>query len=415
MPNRTLRPGLVISATLLGNTLEWFEYLSFAFFAPILAKVFFPEADSLHSLSHVLGGFFFGYLLRPIGGLVFGYIGDRYGRKSALIASILLMSLPTLGIGLLPTYAQAGAAAIALLLSMRLLQGLATGGEFPSSMTFLVESAPTPSRSFYGSLAYVGMICGVLLGGLDYFLLHRFLPESLYTWGWRITYIFGAFLGCLAFALRTRLHETHPYESLKESHEVLTHPLRILFKLYKNQILKTIGVQALQAVSFNLFISFSIVYFSEILHLPSSHASFLNLIFLFTLLLALPLAGKLSCWKGPRKLMIWSAWGHLLLSPLLYWTLQIHFYRHFSLFAIGILLSSYIAPSVVLICELFPTRVRLSGISLGYNIAVSFFGGLAPLLALSLIRSTGIIIAPAFLIMAAAIISLLTLRTIDHR
>lgn len=415
MSNRTLQPGLIITATLLGNTLEWFEYLSFAFLAPILAKVFFPEADPLHSLTHTMAGFFFGYLLRPIGGLVFGIIGDRYGRKSALVASILLMSFPTLGIGLLPTYAQAGAAAIALLLSMRLLQGLATGGEFPSSMTFLVESAPPHKRSLYGSFAYVGMICGVLLGGLDYFLLHRLFPESLYTWGWRLAYIFGALLGGLAFLLRTRLHETHPFEALKESHEVLKHPLTTLFHTCKTPILKTIGVQALQAVSFNLFISFSIVYFSEILHLPSRHAAFLNLTFLFTLLPALPLAGKVSCWIGPRKLMLWSAWGHLLLSPLLYWTLQLHPYRHVSLIAIGILLSSYIAPSVVLICELFPARVRLSGISLGYNLAVSFFGGLAPLLALSLIRSTGILIAPAFLIMAAAILSLFTLRTIDHR
>lgn len=415
MSNRTLRPGLVISATLLGNTLEWFEYLSFAFLAPILAKVFFPEADSLHALSHTMAGFFFGYLLRPIGGLVFGYIGDRYGRKSALVASILLMSFPTLGIGLLPTYAQAGAAAIALLLGMRLLQGLATGGEFPSSMTFLVESAPPHKRSLYGSFAYVGMICGVLLGGLDYFLLHRFFPESLYTWGWRLAYIFGALLGCLAFVLRTRLHETHPYENLKESHEVLKHPLATLFRTHKVPILKTIGVQALQSVSFNLFISFSIVYFSEILHLPSKHASFLNLIFLITLLIALPLAGKLSCWMGPKKLMIYSAWGHLLFSPILYWTLQSPLYRHIGLFAIGLLASSYIAPSVVLICELFPVRVRLSGLSLGYNLSVAFFGGTAPLLALSLIRSTGLAIAPAFLIMAAAIISLLTLRTVDHR
>ena len=180
-------------------------------------------------------------------------------------------------------------------------------------------------------------------------------------------------------------------------------------------ILKTIGVQALQSVSFNLFISFSIIYYSEILHLPTIHAAFLNLTFLITLIAALPLAGKISCWIGPKKLMTWSAWGHLLLSPFLYWLLQLHPQRHFGLFAIGLLLSSYIAPSVALICDLFPARVRLSGISLGYNLSVSFFGGLAPLLALTLIRSTGLVIAPAFLIMTAAIISLLTLRTVDHR
>lgn len=411
--SKTIRPGLVIAATLLGNTLEWFEYLSFAFLTPIFAKIFFPQLNGWSSIAHTMMGFIFGYLLRPIGGLLFGYLGDRHGRKWALLASIAFMSFPTLVIGLQPTYAQIGTASIVILLSMRLLQGLATGGEFPSSMTFLVESAPAHSRSLYGSFVYTGMTFGILLGSLDYFIVHHYFEGSLYIWGWRTIYLVGAVLGMLAFILRSKLHETYPFQELKECHEVLKDPLITLFQKYKSQIIEIFGLQVLQTISFNVFISFSVVYFTEVLQTSYSKAAQLTLFFLLILLLAVPLAGFLGNRLGAKPMMVWAAWGHFLFALPIYWLLQTE-YRLFALAGGALLLSFYMAPSISLICSLFPAKVRLSGVSLGYNLPVSFIGPFSPLAALSLIHWTNVPIAPAFLIMAAALISLIFLRRVNH-
>ncbi len=412
MASRTLRPSLVIFATLLGNTLEWFEYLAFAFLAPVFAINFYSQNDSWHSLFYAMMGFSLGYLFRPVGAILFGFLGDRYGRKLALIVSIIFMSFPTLVIGLLPTYAQIGFSAVILLSIMRLLQGIATGGEFPCSMTFLVESAPPQYRCFYGSFAYVGMVLGVLVGGADYFILSHFFPDSLLSWGWRSVYIFGALIGFLALFLRSKLHETHPFNQVKEAHEILKDPIGKLFQKHKSGIFKLFGLQLLQTIDFNLLISFSIIYFTKYLHLSEVDAAKLNLIFLTALILSTPLAGWLSKFTTPKKMMAWAAWGHVLFALPLYWMLQADGLRLYSLIGFGILAGSYMGPTVSVYCELFPARVRLSGVALGYNLSVALAGGFSPLAALWIIHHTGSLIVPAFFLIGAGIISLGFLRTI---
>lgn len=412
MASRTLRPSLVIFATLLGNTLEWFEYLAFAFLAPVFAINFYSQNDSWHSLFYAMMGFSLGYLFRPVGAVLFGYLGDRYGRKLALIVSIIFMSLPTLVIGLLPTYAQIGFTAVLLLSIMRLLQGLATGGEFPCSMTFLVESAPLEYRCFYGSFAYVGMVLGVLIGGADYFILSHFFPDSLASWGWRSVYIFGALMGFLALFLRSKLHETHPFNRLKETHEILKDPIVTVFQKHKLGIFKLFGLNFLQTLDFNLLISFSIIYFTKYLGLSDIDAAKLNLTFLTALIVSTPLAGWFAKFCSPKRIMGWAAWGHVLFALPLYWMIQSDGLRHFSLICFGILAGFYMGPSVSLYCELFPARVRLSGVALGYNLSVALVGGFSPLAALWLIHHTGSPIVPAIFLIGAGIISLGFLRTI---
>lgn len=410
MGSRSLKPSYAVIATLLGNTLEWFEYLAFAFFAPMFAQVFFPL--SKHSIINSLIVFSIAYIMRPFGGLLFGYIGDRFGRKNALVASILFMSFPTFLIGVMPTYAQIGFLSILFLAFMRILQGIGTGGEFPASITFLVEMAPSHSRSFYGSFAYLGLFLGVFLGGTDYFLLTHFFPHS--TSSWRVVYLFGAILGILAFILRTKLHETHPFQSLKESHELLKDPIYTLFQKYKTGILKVIGIQTLQSVVFNILISFSVIYFSEILKIEKNKADLLNWAFLFTLVIATPLAGHLGDKIGIKKLMKYSAWGFFFLAIPFYLMIQDPALRIAALICFGLLSGCYMAPSISAICEVFPAKVRLSGVAMGYNLNVAIFGGTAPLAAYYLIQKTGLAIAPAFLIMAAAALSLLSLRFFHH-
>ncbi|MBX7067600.1 MAG: MFS transporter [Parachlamydiales bacterium] len=411
MASRTLKPSFAIIATLLGNTLEWFEYLSFAFFIPTFAKVFFSHSP--HALSNAMIAFSIAYIMRPIGGIFFGYIGDRYGRKRALIASILFMSFPTFLMGIMPTYAQIGFTSVILLFILRTLQGLGTGGEFPASMTFLTETAPPSMRSFYGSFAYFGLVIGVFLGGTDYFLLNRFFPDS--STAWRSTYLFGSFLGLCAFFLRTKLHETHPFQSLKEAHEVLKDPILTLFQKYKKPVLKLMGVQILQAVSFNVLISFSIIYFSDVLNLSSKDTGLLNWSILLALVVSLPFAGILGDKIGQIKLLKFSAWGYVVLSVPFYLMIQIPYLRIPSLIAFALLSSLYLAPSISAICQMFPAKVRLSGVSMGYNLTVAIFGGTSPLICYHLIQITGLAIAPAFYIMAAALISLVSLQFLhDH-
>jgi MHS family proline/betaine transporter-like MFS transporter len=414
MATKTLRPSLVIFATLIGNTLEWFEYLSFAFLAPVFAVNFYSEKDSWHSLVYAMMGFSLGYLFRPVGAIIFGFVGDRYGRKMALILSIVLMSIPTLVIGFLPTYAQIGFAAVILLSTMRLIQGIATGGEFPCSMTFLVESAPPHYRTLYGSFAYVGMVLGVLIGGADYFILSHFFPDSIYTWGWRSVYIFGALLGFLALFLRSKLHETYPFQRLKETHEILKVPLINVLQKHKLGILKLFGLQLLQTIDFNLLVSFSIIYLTKFLHLSDIQAAKMNMTFLIALILTVPLAGWIAKFTGAKRIMTYSAWAHVLLALPLYWMLQIEALRIFSLIVLGILSGSYMGPSISFYCDMFPARVRLSGLALGYNLTVALGGGFSPVAALWVIHHTGFLIAPALFMVGGAICSLLFLRTMHH-
>lgn len=413
MLKKPLSLRFVVAATLLGNTLEWYDFATFGFLVPLFAKLFFPSSDSWQALMHTMIALFFGSVMRPFGGILFGFIGDRYGRRIALLSSVLLMTVPVLLMSFLPTYWQIGIAAPIILSILRLFQGLAAGGEFPGAVTFLYESAQSHLRGLYASFAYFGVGLGIFLGGVDFFFFEKDLSNNhLLSWGWRIFFAIGALLGLLAFLMRRKLHETPTFQAMRESHETLRDPIWILFKKHKASIVKAIGVTVLETVAFNLIIPFSLIYLSTVLNMPFSHAVSLNLLRLAVLVVLVPFTGKLASVIGIKKLAVWTAWGFLLLSLPIYMLIELPQWNIICSIFLSILLACYWGATPALLAELFPASVRFSGVAIGYNITIGLIGGFSPIAALGFIHVTGSPLIPGIMLTAAAFISLLTLKTI---
>ncbi len=409
---------LTLSATLLGNTLEWYDYITYGFLVPIFSVIFFQEGHPREAVLQTLLIYALGSVARPLGGILFGFIGDRYGRKRALIASISFMAIPVLIIGMLPTYAQIGFMAPLLLSIMRLFQGIAAGGEFSGITVFLVESSPKKQRGFFGSFVYLGVVFGLLTGAFDYLALDLTLPISaIYAWGWRIPFLIGGILGGCAFYLRRKLHETPLYHKCQSLSEVKRFPLGLLFKRYKKSLLLLSGLVVLETVAFNLLIIFLLTYLTNALHTSFKTALTLNLFLLCSIAVGLPIAGKLSSRYGCRKIAFSAALGFVLFSyPLLMLvSVPAPLIQGIGLSGFGFLLAGYTAPLPSLFSDLFPTSVRFSGIGLGYNVTIALIGGTSPLLSLYLIRYFDMLMAPAFLITAAGCISLLTLQILKRQ
>ncbi len=406
----------VIVATLIGNTIEWYDVATYGFLVPLFSKLFFPDSSEIVALMKTLAVFAFGHMLRPLGGILFGYLGDRFGRRNALISTVIFMTFPVFLISLLPTYWQIGAAASWLLTFARLLQSIAAGGEFPGAVAFLVESAPAGKKGFYGSFVYFGVVLGVFLGGLDFYLLGSHLSEQNFEeWGWRILFIVGGVLGLIAFFMRRKLHETPSFQGIRESHEILHDPIKNLLFKYKRGILQLIGIEILETLGFNVIVSFSVAYHNKILNLPLSDAIGLSLLGLLVLLMVIPLGGILTMKFGSRKLAMVVAWGFILLSIPLFWLIQQDSYRVLAEIVLTMLLGTYMASMPAIYAELFPTKVRYSGIGIGYNVTVAAMGGFTPLFSLALIQQTEWMISPALLLMGGAVVALITLKGIHHR
>lgn len=403
----------VVTATLLGNTLEWYDYVSFAFLSSIFSRIFFPHENIWASLDFTLFGLATGALLRPIGGIIFGFIGDRFGRRIAILVSILFITVPTFLIGLIPSYSYIGIAAPILLIIMRLLQGIAIGGELPGAITLIDEYSSPQQRPFYGSFVIWGILFGSFLGALDFILLYtHFSLESFQNWGWRLTFFIGAIIGTVAYFFRKKLHETSVFQELRHSHEILKDPLKELFLRHKKGIAKGFGITFLQGISYNLMLSFSMLYYVEILHYSLWESMKMTLLYLLLMVIIIPIAGHVSGRIGPKRQCIWFAWGLLLFSLPLYALLEDERLRFLTPICFALLTGFYMAPFSALMANLFPTKVRFSGIAFGLNIAIALSGVSTPLLALSLVHYTNLIWSPGLIFMIGSIVSLITLRTL---
>src|SRR5579883_2610675 len=226
-----------IIASIIGSGLEWYEFALYAYLAPVLSKVFFPPSSDLGPFISTLLIFAIGFIARPLGGLVFGYIGDHLGRKSALFSSIVLITVPTFLVGLLPTYAQIGAWSPFLLGLMRFLQGFPAGGEFPGAMCYLIESSSPKRRGYMGSWTFFGSQLGSIFSMVEVLLMEHFLPaRDLETWGWRMTFIIGGVIGLLGCFLRQRLKETPIFHEVEKHHQIALTPIRSALKTQKKNL-----------------------------------------------------------------------------------------------------------------------------------------------------------------------------------
>jgi MFS family permease len=404
----------IIFLASLGGALEFYDFVIYVIFAPIISQVFFPATDKLASLMDIYAVFAIGYLIRPIGGIVFSHFGDKYGRKKTFISSVILMAVPTILIGLLPTYQHIGFFSSAMLITLRLLQGLSIGGEIPGALTFTCEHVNPRSRAFACGVIFSCLNLGIFLGALISIILTSQLSNNqLITFGWRIPFIFGGFLGIFSFYIRKQLAESPLFIAFKNTAERKRMPFIEAITLYWRKILQGIGLTCLGSVVINLLFLYMPTYLSTFLAYPKELATLfntINLAFYSFLLL-------FFCWCadrfGRRFILLIGSSGFILLSYFLFVTLTMKTTGALA-FALGVLaiLSSVIMVYPSILVELFPVSIRYTGIAISYNLAFAFFGGLTPFIATYLIKSLNNNMAPSFYLMLSALLCLIAVLTI---
>ncbi len=399
----------------IGNTVEWFDFATYNFLAVTLAVVFFPPGNPTAALLSTFAIFAAAFFVRPLGGLFFGPLGDRLGRQRVLATVIILMSLSTFVIGLLPPYATIGVWAPLLLVVARCVQGFSAGGEFGGASTFLAEYSPDERRGFLVSWLEFSTLIGFVLGSTLVLFLTTVLPEdAMISWGWRIPFLLAGPLGIVGLYIRLRLEDTPEFRALEETGEVSQSPFRETLVENWKQILQVGGLVIIQNIGFYVVLSYMTTYFQDPLGFSPTAASLSTTITLLVGMALIPPLGALSDRVGRKPLLLASCIGYVVLTYPLFLLLNMGnlVAAVAAQVALGALLAVFISTSIAALTELFPTRVRYGGFSIGYNFSVAIFGGSSPYLAQYLVSTTGDPLSPAFIVIGGAIATLLVVLTV---
>lgn len=369
----------------IGNLVEWYDWYAYSAFALYFSSSFFPEGNTTAQLLNTAGVFALGFLMRPIGGWLFGRIADQQGRKKAMTWSVLLMSFGSLLIALTPTYKTIGIAAPVILLLARLLQGLSVGGEYGVSATYLSEMATRNRRGFYSSFQYVTLIGGQLIAlGIQLILQKLLLTEDqLHSWGWRIPFAIGAVLSVIALYLRSNLHETPSFELHASEHTHRKGTIRELLK-HPKAVLTVAGLTLGGTLAFYTYTTYMQKFLVNTVHLTKQQSTTLSFISLLLFALLQPLFGALSDRIGRKPLLIsFGVLGVLCTVPLLTALSQTSSLTvaFLLLMAALVIVSGYTSINAVVKAELFPAEVRALGVGLPYGLTVAIFGGSAEYIA----------------------------------
>ena len=374
-----------IMAASSGNLVEWFDFYVYAFSALYFAPAFFPKADPTAQLLNTAGVFAAGFLMRPIGGWLFGRVADRLGRKTSMLISVTMMCGGSLVIACLPTYAQIGAWAPFLLLVCRLFQGLSVGGEYGTTATYMSEVALKGQRGFFSSFQYVTLIGGQLLAVLVIVVLEQLLDEAeLKAWGWRIPFVIGAIAAVVALLLRRTLHETQTAEARanKEAGSVAG-----LFRHHKAAFFTVLGYTAGGSLIFYTFTTYMQKYLVNTVHLPIKTTSYVMTCALFVYMCMQPVFGMLSDRIGRRNnMLLFGGLGALCTVPIMMalQRVQSPVMAFVLIIAALAIVSFYTSISGIVKAEMFPPEVRALGVGLAYAVANAIFGGSAEYVALGL-------------------------------
>ncbi|TCP30346.1 MFS transporter [Sphingomonas sp. BK235] len=407
---------------MIGNWFELFDFIIYGYFAAQIGKAMFPAADPVTVILSSFATYGVGFVMRPVGSMVLGSLGDRHGRKAALVFTMLLMAGSTCATGLIPSYASIGLAAPILLVICRLLQGFAAGGEWGGATTFLVEYAPAHRRGLFGALQQLSTSLAIVSAVSVALLLNLALsPEALQSWGWRLPFIAGVAVAPLGFYLRANVPETPNFRAEDEDAARPHHPLREALTEHRRAVLTIFGLVIIWTVAGYTFGAFLVSFATQVLKVDPSWALTGTLVGALVNIVVIPLTGWASDNVGRKPFLIASALGFLLVSVPLF---QLMASQRTGMSVVvttacaGLFSGMFSGVAPTFLCELLPTRVRYTALSVGYNMAVMLFGGFAPFIATLLVQQTGMLIAPAFYITACAAISLcviVSLRAPDPR
>lgn len=416
-----------ILAAVIGNALEWYDFLAFAFMTPIVAKLFFPNnpADPDNNINQILlttAVFGVGFFMRPVGGIVLGLYGDRKGRKAAMVMVTGLMAVAIALITFAPTYAAVGIAAPLFIVLARLLQGFAAGGEFGTSTALLIEMAPPGKRGFYGSWQMTGQMIALLLGAAAGTLITEiFTQAQIMAWAWRIPFALGLLIVPVAIYIRRNVEEPETFREMKAAQAAGTVREATLGEMLRNHMRETlVGMGLVVTLTVSIYITFTyLTTFSTVtLKLPLRDTFLVQMASAAFMIVLMPLWGAISDRVGRRPLMIGSLIGYLLvLYPAYSWlTSEPSITRLLvAQLSICVFVSVYFGVFSTVIAELFPANVRSLGMSLAYNIAVMIFGGFAQFIVTWLIRATGSPMAPAYYVMFGVVVGLVAAFFIRDR
>jgi MFS transporter, MHS family, shikimate and dehydroshikimate transport protein len=380
-------------ASAIGTTIEWYDFFLFGVVTPLVFnKLFFPNYDPLVGTLLAYTTFFVGFISRPFGGIIFGHYGDRIGRKTVLVLTILIMGIATFLIGLLPTYASVGIWAPAMLLFLRIFQGIGIGGEWGGAVLMAVEHSPAGKRGFYGSWPQIGVPAGLLLSSGMVYLL-SYLPEADFlSWGWRIAFLISAILVAVGLYIRLKIMETPAFTRIQESNKVVHVPFFELWRTHGKNTLLGLGARYIEGVTFNIFGVFIVGYVANSLGLPRQTALAGVMIASAIMIITLPIYGNLSDRIGRRRmfgvaglligiLSFPAFWLMQTKDPLLIWiAIAVPF---------AIVYPAVYGPQAALFSELFDTRVRYTGISFVYQFSGIYASGLTPIIATALLPAGG--------------------------
>jgi MHS family proline/betaine transporter-like MFS transporter len=392
-----------VAAAVAGNVLEWYDFAVYGYFAAVIAKNFFPAENEVTSLLATFAAFGVGFVMRPLGGIIIGRLGDTKGRKIALMLTIFLMAGGTVLIGFIPSYQTIGILAPILIVAARLMQGFSAGGEWGGATAFIVEWAPENRRGLFGSFQQSSVAMGLLLGSAIAALTSSLItPADLENWGWRIPFLLGGILGPVGIYMRRHVEETPAFQKAQreDGPSDLTPPIVLAARAF--------GFTILWTVSYYVMLSYMPTFTQRYAGLGRTEALWSNTAGLLMLVVAIPLMGLLSDKIGRKPLLLACCGAFAVLSYPLFIVLaskpgvavvlmvQLLF---------GLMIALFSGPGPAAISEIFPTKTRSTWMSTGYSLAVAIFGGFAPFIAQWLIAQTGSPLSPTYYLIAAALVS----------
>jgi metabolite-proton symporter len=406
---------LVAMASLIGTTIEWYDFFLYNTAAALVFnRLFFPTFDPLMGTLAAFGTYTVGFVARPIGGVVIGHFGDKLGRKSMLVLTLVMMGAATFLIGLLPTYATIGPWAAVLLVLLRIVQGFGVGGEWGGAVLMAVEHAPPGRRGFYGSWPQIGVPAGLVIATAVFAVFARMPQDAFLAWGWRVPFLLSALLVGVGLLIRVRILETPAFAKVKDSKREARQPIIEVLQAYPKQVLLAMGARFAENGAFYIYSAFVLVYATQQVGMPQQVVLNGILIGAGLELFAIPFFGHLSDRVGRRPVYLFGAVVTALFAFPLFWMLDT---GSPTLVALALVIAfvfshgAMYAPQAAFLSELFGTRVRYSGASLGAQLASVLAGGLSPFIATFLLRQYGrtalalYVIAMALVTIAAVLVA----------